>query len=214
MLPINMSGIFDSLRSPGESIFESVTSAKPDIAGLFEPGAEVSLNPQPLPPAELFASERFGDEVALNPQPLPPIGESRLQFAQFNEEAAQFLPRGDDEISQNPQPLPPIGVAAEDVDFGLMFEDAEMDFGREGDEVELNSQPLPPIGEVEPEFRTPVQFAAENDAMLKSGERDFEFLAPDRAVSSPDFDVEPLQLDPASQPAFDASAFQANMMVQ
>ncbi len=179
MLPINVSGVLDSLRSPAESIFESASAARPELAGLFEPGAEVSLNPQPLPPGELFAAERFGDEVSLNPQPLPPFGE-----------------------------------AAEELDFGEMFEDAEMNFGQAGEVVELNPQPVPPIGEVEPEFRIPEQFVPENDGMLKLGDRDFEFMAQERAVSLPDFGVEPLQLDLASQPAFDASAFQSTMMIQ
>ena len=103
---------------------------------------------------------------------------------------------------------------AEELDFGEMFEDAEMNFGQAGEVVELNPQPVPPIGEVEPEFRIPEQFVPENDGMLKLGDRDFEFLAQDRAVSLPDFGVEPLQLDLASQPAFDASAFQSTMMIQ
>lgn len=95
MLPINLNGILDSLRSPVESIFETVGAARPDIAGLFEPGAEVSLNPQPLPPIgedddEFGFDEMFevaemdfgqaGDEVSLNPQPLPPIGEIEQEF--------------------------------------------------------------------------------------------------------------------------------------
>jgi hypothetical protein len=179
MLPISTNGIFDSLRSPVESIFESASAARPDLASLFEPGAEVSLNPQPLPPGELFATDRFGDEVSLNPQPLPPIGE-----------------------------------ADEELDFGEKFEDAEMDFGDDGEEVSLNPQPLPPIDDVEPEFRIPEQFVPQSDATLKLGDRDFDFMAQDRAVSLADFDVEPLQLDLTSQTPFDASAFQASMMVQ
>lgn len=212
MLPINMSGILDSLGSPVESIFETASAARPELTGLFEPGAEVSLNPQPLPPGELFAPDRFGDEVSLNPQPLPPIGESELEFGRFSEDAAQFLPRGDDEVSLNPQPLPPIGE--DDDDFDEMFKDGEMDFAQAGEEVSLNPQPLPPIGELEQEFRIPEQFVPESDEMLKLGDRDFEFMAQDRAVSLPDFGVESLQLDFASQPAFDASAFQSTMMVQ
>ena len=37
-------------------------------------GAEVSLNPLPLPPKETLILKRrqFGEEVSLNPQPLPP----------------------------------------------------------------------------------------------------------------------------------------------
>lgn len=178
MLPINMNGIFDSLKSPVESMFETASAVRPELAGLFEPGAEVSLNPQPLPPGELFATDRFGDEVSLNPQPLPPIAED------------------------------------DDFDFGEMFEDGEMEFGLAGEEVELNPQPLPPIGEVESEFRIPEQFDAENDGMLELGDSDFDFLPQDGAVELPDFGVEPLQLDLASQPVFDVSALQDNMMVQ
>lgn len=59
-------------------------------------GAEVALNPQPLPPVDdVLARSRGGDEVALNPQPLPPRWSIAIHAALL------------DAVALNPQPLPP-----------------------------------------------------------------------------------------------------------
>ncbi|HWR52380.1 MAG TPA: hypothetical protein VN428_14810 [Bryobacteraceae bacterium] len=59
-------------------------------AALAQRFAQVSLNPQPLPPRD--SNIAFGDTVALNPQPLPP--KERLGSLA-------------DRVALNPQPLPP-----------------------------------------------------------------------------------------------------------
>ena len=75
----------------------------------LSPGAEVSLNPQPLPPC--CSPDRFalvgkgsrGAAVSLNPQPLPPAGiAGRFDLVGKSNPGAA--------VSLNPQPLPPGGL--------------------------------------------------------------------------------------------------------
>jgi hypothetical protein len=61
-------------------------------AALAQRFAQVSLNPQPLPPRESRTRTSLGDQVSLNPQPLPPkTGSGSVA----------------DRVALNPQPLPP-----------------------------------------------------------------------------------------------------------
>ncbi|HEY8749066.1 MAG TPA: hypothetical protein VIM11_13875 [Tepidisphaeraceae bacterium] len=64
---------------------------------LFNPGAAVSLNPQPLPPKVAYLSRLSpGSTVSLSPQPLPP--KELLQSTYLNPGVL---------VELNPQPLPP-----------------------------------------------------------------------------------------------------------
>jgi hypothetical protein len=85
---------------------------------------EVSLNPQPLPPKELFAAARTFDPlsaVALNPQPLPP------------KEVKAIISGVLDKVALNPQPLPPKETGSPLSRLLLSL-----------DAASLNPQPLPP----------------------------------------------------------------------
>jgi hypothetical protein len=125
-------------------------------SGKPQPGDESSLNPQPLPPRNLFSRAAIGSldlspggDVALNPQPLPPKelmsrlasivqnlrlgGEAMLnpQPLPLRESISASIRQFGDEVSLNPQPLPP--------------REAFLEIARRfGDEVSLNPQPLPP----------------------------------------------------------------------
>ena len=77
-------------------------------------GALEPLNPQPLPPVDLF-NKKLGALEPLNPQPLPPVD-------LFNKKLGALDPL-------NPQPLPPVDL------FNKKFGAIEP----------LNPQPLPPV---------------------------------------------------------------------
>ena len=80
---------------PGEDRINSLLGAV-QTGALADPLAAVALNPQPLPPRELFAgvADRFS-AVAINPQPLPP----KESFAGIADRLSA--------VALNPQPLPP-----------------------------------------------------------------------------------------------------------
>lgn len=65
---------------------------------LLSRGSAVMLNPQPLPPKEVYSFGSRGSEVMLNPQPLPPDPPPNA--------IRSFRSRGS-EVMLNPQPLPP-----------------------------------------------------------------------------------------------------------
>jgi hypothetical protein len=61
---------------------------------LLSKGSAVMLNPQPLPPKDIYSFGSRGGQVMLNPQPLPPKA------------ITSFASRGS-AVMLNPQPLPP-----------------------------------------------------------------------------------------------------------
>jgi hypothetical protein len=110
-----------------ESYNSPIPRGDTDLFGMVNVASDFDwamLNPQPLPPKDLYFSD-FASEVdlvALNPQPLPPR-DSILPDASF---ASDF-----DWALLNPQPLPP-----KDLYFGDVASELEL--------VALNPQPLPP----------------------------------------------------------------------
>jgi len=56
----------------------------------MEPGEDVSLNPQPIPPGRTAVQMQPGEAVSLNPQPIPP-GRQALYRALGDLTASAFL---------------------------------------------------------------------------------------------------------------------------
>jgi hypothetical protein len=82
----------------------------------MEPGEDVSLNPQPIPPGRTAVRMQPGDEVSLNPQPIPP-GREALYRAIGDLTASAFLDA--DGPSGDIDPRGPGGPVMREVAVGL-----------------------------------------------------------------------------------------------